>query len=405
MFFSYKAIDPEGRMVNGTMEAEEARQVIASLRAQHMTPVTVSKGAATDINNLKLGSGKPKAKDLSMFCEQFCSLLRAGVTIIDALKMLQEQTKQATLKDGIRETIAGISGGRALGDAMSDSPKAFDDTFVNLVRAGEASGSLDVSLERMGTQYKKDAEINAAIKKALVYPIIVLIVSVIVVIFMLVKVVPSFMDMFNDLEIDMPKLTLAVVAASEWMQTHITVMLLILIAIVVSIVLFKRSETGKKFFSWISLHMPGVGNFVIKSNASKIARTLSTLLSAGMTLPQALEILQKTVSNYYIKNAIKEVLDDVMVGRPMSEKFSEYPNLFPPMLIHMIHVGEDTGDMSSMLTRTADYFDLEVETATQTMMTAMQPMIILVLAGVVGVLIAAVMGPMISLYTNLGDSL
>ena len=408
MIFTYKAITKEGKAVTGQYDANEKQQVVAYLKAQHMTPVSVLVGTTSELKEkLKFLDRGPKAKDMNMFCEQFCSLLRAGVTIIDALRMLADQTKNKCLQQGINVTITAINEGEPLGRAMSRSPKAFDATLVSLVTAGEASGSLDTSLERMANQYKKDAEIAAAIKKAITYPIIVLVVSVAVVIFMLVYVVPKFMEMFNDIGIEMPKITLAVVAASEWMQKYWYIALLIIIAIVVALVLFKRSPTGKKFFSKMALLIPGINNFVIKSSASKIARTMSTLLSAGMSIVEALQILESTLGNYYYKEAIRDVRKDVLTGRSMYYKMSEekYHHLFPPMLVHMIAVGEDTGDTTGMLIRTADYYDLEVETATQTMMSMMQPAIIILLAGVVGILLAAVLSPMVSLYSQLGDAL
>jgi len=257
----------------------------------------------------------------------------------------------------------------------------------------------------MGEQFKKDAEIHAAIKKAMSYPIIVLIVAVIVVVFMLVWIVPSFMEMFTDIGIEMPGITLAVVALSDWLQANYLLLIAIIIAIVGLIVLFVKSPTGQKFVSKMALIIPGVNMFVIKSSASKIARTLSTLLTAGMTVVEALTILESTLGNYYYKQKIREIREDVLIGQPMSRKFIENEDLFPAMLSHMIAVGEDTGDITAMLIRTADYYDLEVETATQTMMSMMQPMIILFLTGIVAVILAAVLSPMLALYTQLGDAL
>lgn len=404
MLFSYKAVDKSGAIVTGQQEAVDRAQVIAHLKAQKMTPIEIGQGRSTDVKSL-LPNAKTKAKDLSMFCEQFCALIRAGVTILDALKLLLDQTKDKGLKEAIQTTITGVNEGEALAAAMSKSPKVFSATLVSLVRAGEASGSLDVSLERMGQQYKKDAELAASVKKAMSYPIIVLIVAVIVVVFMLVWIVPAFMNMFADIGIEMPAITLAVVAMSDWLVENYVTVIFILLAIIIAAILFFRSPTGKKLVSKMALVIPGINNFTVKTNASKIARTLSTLLTAGMTVIDALEILEETLQNYYYKQAIKEIRDEVLTGQPMSQKFIENPALFPQMLSHMIAVGEDTGDMTSMLIRTADYYDLEVETATETLMSMMQPMIIIFLTGIVGVILAAVLSPMLALYTQLGDSL
>jgi type IV pilus assembly protein PilC len=403
MLFGYKAVDRDGKMVVGSYEAADKNQVIAHIKAQQMTPVSITTGRSTDFKEM-LPKRKTKAKDMSMFCEQFCSLLRAGVTILDALKLLADQVKDRALQEGVQNTIIGVNEGESLGDAMSKSP-VFDATFVNLVRAGEASGSLDQSLERMGVQYDKDAKIAAATKKALTYPIIVLIVAVVVVIVMLVYIVPMYTKMFAEVGIEMPKITLMVMAASEWMVQNYLIVILALVGFVIAIISFFKSATGKQVSSWIVLNVPVVKDFVIKSNASKIARTLSTLLTAGMTVIEALAILETTLNNYYYKQSIASIKNEVLNGQPMAKLFAADPKLFPPMLSHMIAVGEDTGEISSMLTRTADYYDLEVETATDTLMSMMSPAIIILLTGVVGVLIAAVFAPMLAMYDQLGDAL
>lgn len=404
MIFTYKAVDKNGNMVTGTREAIDRSQVVSYLKAQRMTPVQVSNGASTDLASL-LPQPRPKAKDLSMFCEQFCALLRAGVTILDTLRLLLSQTTDRSLKDAIQTTINGVNEGESLASAMGKSPVAFDETLVSLVRAGEASGSLDVSLDRMSQQYKKDAEIAAAIKKAMVYPIIVMVVAIAVVIVMLLVVIPKFTSMFADIGMEMPKITLVVMAASEWMMNNWLVVIIGFVAFLIALITFFKSKTGKRVKSKLALILPGINKFTVKSSASKIARTLSTLLTAGMPLVDALTILESTLQNYYYKEAIRAVREDVLNGQPMSRKFTENSELFPPMLSHMITVGEDTGDITSMLIRTADYYDLEVETATEAMMSMMQPAIIILLTAIVGVLIAAVFAPMVTLYSQLGDSL
>ena len=406
MQYSYQAIDEKGQMHKGMHEATDKNSVIQYLRANHWTPVSVELGKSAQLSNtFGFLERKPKVDDMSMFCEQFCSLLRAGITVLETLQMLGEQTANATLQKGIMQAITGINEGESLAVAMMRSPKAFDETLVSLVRAGEASGSLDTSLERMAVQYKKDAHIKASIKKAVSYPIIVLVVAVIVVIFMLLVVVPNFMDMFDDIGIEMPKITLMVVAASEWIQQYWYIVLIAAVAFVTGFILFKKSAVGHKTFSWLALHVPGVNQFVIKSNAARIARTLSTLLAAGMSIIEAVEILKNTMSNYYYEQCMEAVKQDILTGRQMSAKMKERLDLFPNMLVHMISVGEDTGDTTSMLVRTADYYDLEVDGAVGAMMDMLSPMIMMLLAGIVGVLIAAVLMPMVTLYSELGDAL
>lgn len=406
MQFSYQAIDDKGQMHKGTHDAADKNSVINYLRAQHWTPVSVEIGKSDQLaSTFGFLDKKPSVDDLSMFCEQFCSLLRAGITVLETLQMLGEQTANSALQKGIMQAITGINEGESLAVAMMRSPKAFDETLISLVRAGEASGSLDTSLERMAVQYKKDAHIKASIKKAVSYPIIVLVVAFAVVIFMLLVVVPNFMDMFDDIGIEMPKITLMVVAASEWVTQYWYILAIIIVAFVSGFILFKRSPAGHKTFSWLALKVPGVSQFVIKSNAARVARTLSTLLAAGMSIIEAVEILKNTMTNYYYQQIMEEVKKDILTGRQMSAKMKEHTDIFPNMLVHMISVGEDTGDTTSMLVRTADYYDLEVDGAVSAMMDMLSPMIMLLLAGIVGVLIASVLMPMVTLYSELGSAL
>lgn len=404
MVFSYKAVDSSGSVVSGTYNAAEKSQVVSYLKAQHMTPVSISSGINTDLSAY-MPQKKPAAKDLSMFCEQFSALLKAGVTILDGLKLLIDQTKNKALKEAIQTAVTAVNEGESLGNALARSPAVFDQTMTSLVKAGEASGSLESSLDRLGAQYKKDAEISATIKKAMVYPIIVLVVALAVVVFMLMFIVPKFMEIFESVGINMPKITLIVVGASEWLMENWFTALLVVGAVIGGIVAFVKSQLGKKCLSWVALNLPGVKEFTIKSAASKIARTLSTLLTAGMTVLEALAILENTLPNYFYKESIKVIYKKVSEGQQMSKQFLDNPQLFPSMLSHMIAVGEDTGDITSMLSRTADYYDLEVETATETMMSLMQPAIILLLSGIVCVVLAAVLMPMVTLYSELGTAL
>lgn len=404
MVFSYKAVDSTGTVVTGTYNAAEKTQVISYLKAQGMTPVSIGSGVNTDLSAY-MPQKKPAAKDLSMFCEQFSALLKAGVTILDGLKLLIEQTKNKALKEAIQTTVTAVNEGESLGNAMAKTPLVFDQTMTSLVKAGEASGSLEASLDRLGSQYKKDAEISATIKKAMVYPIIVLVVALVVVVFMLMFIVPKFMEIFESVDITMPKITLIVVGAADWLMANWFTALLVTGAAIGLFIAFIKSKTGKKCLSWVALQLPGVKDFTIKSAASKIARTLSTLLTAGMTVLEALVILENTLPNYYYKESIKIIYKKVSEGQQMSKQFLEDTKLYPSMLSHMIAVGEDTGDITSMLSRTADYYDLEVETATETMMSLMQPMIILLLSGIVCVVLAAVLMPMVTLYSELGTAL
>jgi type IV pilus assembly protein PilC len=344
--------------------------------------------------------GRIKPRDLSVFCRQLVSMLSAGVTIIDSMAMLEEQTENKTLAKALGGVKAEIGKGETLSHAMAKYPKVFPDIMVQMVAAGEASGKLETAFERMSEHFEKSARLQGLVKKAAVYPVMVALVAVVVVIVMLVKVVPSFTEMFDSMDMELPAITLAVVAASDFLQQKWYLLLAIIAAIVVAIKMFKSTEQGKVFFATLARNLPIFGDLTVKSAASNFARTLSTLIYSGLTMVDALGIVGDTMSNYLYRKKIEATKEEVVKGVPLSEPLLA-DDMFPPMVGHMAKIGEETGQIESMLSKLADYYDEEVEMATQTVMAAVEPMIILALAGVVIVIIAAVMSPMFAMYNGL----
>lgn len=400
--FGYIAVDKNGKEKKGSVEAETKEKAMAEVRAMGLTPLSVTaQSFLTKDINLSFTKGIT-VREKSLFCRQFTSLLRAGVTIIDALGMLSEQTENKGFSKAIKDVQRNIQKGETLGDSMRQLPEYFPPMLVSLVDAGEASGSLDVSFERMAIQFEKDAKLAGLVKKAMIYPIVVCCVAVAVVILMLAYVVPTFMEMFADLDIEMPALTVAVMAASEFVQNNLLLIILIIVALVVGIKYFKDTPRGKAMLGYIGIKIPALANFTVKSAASRLARTLSTLLYAGLPMVEAVEITAHTMTNVFFKEALLEAKEEILKGVPLSEPLKA-SGLFPPMVIHMTAIGEETGDMESMLEKMADYYDEEVELATQSLMAALEPMIIVVLAVIVGVLVGAVVMPMLSLYTGLDN--
>ena len=398
--FSYVAIDKMGKEKKGSVEADDKEKALAQVRAQGLTPISVTpQSFLTKDINISVSKGTT-VRERSLFCRQFTSILRAGVTIIDALGMLAEQTENTGFSKAIKDVQTSIQKGETLGNSMRKIPEYFPPMLVNLVDAGEASGSLDVSLERMAIQFEKDAKLQGMIKKAMVYPMVVCCVAIAVVILMLAYVVPTFMEMFADLDIDMPKLTLMVMAASDWVKSHLILIILIIVALVVGIKYFIQTKRGKAVIGYLGVKIPAISNFTVKTSASRLARTLSTLLYSGIPLVDALEITAHTMDNVLFEEALLEAREEVLKGVPLSEPLKTC-GLFPPMVVHMTKIGEDTGDMEAMLEKMADYYDEEVELATQSLMAALEPVIILVLAIVVGVLVGAVVSPMLALYQGL----
>ena len=403
--FVYTAIGSDGKQVKSTIEADNQQKASELLKKDGMTIVSLAEGSALnkDINLGGILKKKVKIRDLSLFCRQFVSLHRAGVTIIESMRMLTEQTENPTLKEAMQEVSANVQKGETLANSMRMQPNVFPPLLAHMVAAGEASGSLDVAFERMAVQFEKSAKIQSMIKKAMVYPIMVLIVAVVVVIVMLTFVVPTFMDMFADMDIDMPKITLFVVACSEFMQKHYLIVIAVIIAFVIFFKWFKKTPTGEGIINKAALKLPLFGDLTVKSSSATFARNLSTMLAAGISMPEAVQIVGDAMNNIFYRDCMYNARQEVMQGVPLSTPL-ERSGLFPPMVYHMVRIGEETGNTEEMLNTLADYYEEEVEMATQSLMAALEPLIIIVLAGVCGTIIGAVIAPMGAMYEGL-DSL
>ncbi len=399
--FAYEAINSRGTTVRGSIDADNIDKAQALLKGQELIPVTVKETSAlTKDINFEIG-GKPKPRDFSIFCRQFVSMTQAGVSLIDALNMLSEQTENKRLQKSIREIQADVEKGESLTVAMQKQ-SIMPSLLCSMVEAGEASGSLDVAFDRMATHFEKDARIKAMVKKAAIYPIIVIIVAIAVVIVMLRMVIPTFSDMFVDMGMDLPAITKGVIALSDFIGEKWYVIIAIVIAAFVGFRAFKKSSTGEMLFAQLGLKMPLFGSLTIKTASARFARTISTLLAAGLPLVDAVGITANIMDNKLIKNALNASKDEIVQGTPLSVPLKQC-GLFPPMVYQMTRIGEESGDIEGLLEKLADYYDEEVEMAVASLMAAMEPAIIVVLAGIVGTLIGAVMAPMAAMYTGLDN--
>ena len=395
--FSYEAISANGKEVKGTVVAENPDSARVILKNQGLTVTSVKEQGILD-KEISFGLKKKiTPRELAVFCRQFVSMSKAGVTIIECLNLLREQTENPRLAQAIKDVQTSVEKGETLAYGLESQPDVFPSLMCTTIAAGEASGSLEVSLDRMADQFEKSAKTQALVKKAMIYPIVVACVALGVVILMLVKVIPAYTDMFDDLGTELPKITQMVVAASDFIIGYWFILLPVIIAIVFGLKTYFKTDSGQLLWSTFQLKVPAIKNLVIKSACSSLARTLSTLLAAGVGLTDAVGIVSDTMTNVLVRDALRFSRDEVMKGVPLSEPIED-SGLFPPMLYHMMRIGEEAGNSEEMLTKLADYYDEEVEMATQSLMALMEPAIILVLAGVVGVLIGAIMAPMLAMY-------
>lgn len=400
--YTYIAVDQKGKEKRGKMETENRDEVSQQLKKDGLFPVEIKEQGVLN-KDLDFSIGKKvKPRDLSVFCRQFVSITQAGVPMKEALQMMTEQTENKWLKKATADVLLNVEKGNTLADSMAAIPDVFPPMLVNMVRAGESSGSLEMSFDRMATHFEKEAKLKATIHKATIYPIILICAVIGVIAVMLLYVIPIFIDMFADLDVEMPALTMGVMNLSKWTASHWYVILAVVVAVAVAYRVIYNTEQGRLKIDYIKMKMPLFGKLTVKSNCAQFARTMSTLMAAGISTTECLETVSKIVTNIHYKNAMMKAREEVMKGIPLSEPLAA-SEVFPPMVYHMTGIGEETGNMEEMLNKLADYYDEEVEITTQSVLAAMEPLIIVFMALIVGTLVIAVIMPIATMYNGLDN--
>lgn len=401
--FSYEVLSSAGKRTKGSITGDNRETVMTELKNSGDTVIRCEEASALDKDiNIGFLEKKPKPRDLAVFCRQFVSIIDAGVPVMTAFDMLGQQTENKRLRDAINDCKKTIEYGESLTTAMSQHSDIFPKMFITLVEAGEASGSLDVSFARMAEHFEKEAILKAAIKKASLYPIIILCIAFVAVTLLLTFVVPTFKDMLSDLGTELPGITKFVLGASAFIKGYWYIVLVIIIALVMGIRAFNKTEKGMHFFGMMAIKFGPIKNLTVKNASAQMARTLSTLLGSGLPLMDALQITAGTMSNVWFKEEIDKARDMVMVGAPLNKQFKD-GGLFPPLVHQMIGIGEETGDIDSMLNKLAEYYESEVQEATQQLMAFLEPLIILLLAVIIGGIVLSVIMPMASMYEGLNS--
>lgn len=399
--YFYIVADIAGKEKRGKMEANNRDAAKELLKKDGYVILSLEEQSQQFDMNFTFGR-KLKPRDLSVFCRQFVSILEAGVAMKEALAMLEEQTENKTLKKSIAEVLTNIEKGNSLADAMRGESHVFPPMLINMVEAGESSGNLEMAFSRMAEQFEKEAKLKATVRKATVYPIVLIFACIGVIGVMLLYVIPIFIDMFKEIDMEMPAFTMFVMGLSEWAGTHVYIIVGAAVAIFVAYQAYYRTEGGRKNIDRIKMKMPLFGQLVVKSNCSRFARTASTLLAAGVPMIDCLDIVSRIVNNIHYSMAIQNAREEVMKGIPLSEPLRD-AGIFPPMVYHMTGIGEETGNIEQMLNKLADYYDEEVEITTQTILAAMEPLIIVFMAVVVGSLVIASILPIAAMYEGLDN--
>lgn len=398
--YSYAAIDKKGKERHGSVEAESREKVMELLKKEGLLPVSVKEQGIMS-RDLELPLGKKiKPRDLSVFCRQFVSIMQAGVPMKEALLMLEEQTEKKPLKKAISGVRQSLEKGNTLADSMQGESDVFPSMLVNMVQAGESSGNLELSFSRMAVHFEKEAKLKAIIRKATIYPVILVLAAIGVIAVMLLYVIPIFIDMFADIDIEMPAFTMAVMNASRWTASHWYVVVAVAAGIVFLYRMIYRTPSGRSRIDRIKMRMPLFGKLTVKTACAQFARTTGTLLAAGIPMIECLETSARIMKNVHYRDALMDAREAVMKGIPLSEPL-ETSGIFPPMVYHMAGIGEETGNIEDMLEKLADYYDEEVELTTQNVLAAMEPLIIVFMALVIGILVIAVVAPIGKMYEGL----
>lgn len=394
--FNYTAINRNGKRVRSSLDASSIETAKSSLRGAGYTILDIKEQTTLNRDIEIPFLGNPKAKDMAVFCRQFVSILRAGVSVASVLAMLGQQTSNKKLRAAIREMQADVEKGEALASSMRRHPKIFPAILVNMVSAGEASGNLEESFRQMELYFERSKRTKSKVTSAMIYPCVLIVVMIIVLIVMMTKIIPNFLKTFEDMDAELPKITLGVMAVCEWFKSWWWVPLLVLAALIVGGVLFHRTNKGKHFFGWLARKTPVVGNLTVKTACATFCRTMEVLIGSGLTLTDSMDLAASNMGNIYYLEAIRDARGMVAEGTPLRESLVR-TGIFPPMVSNLVGVGEETGDLQSMMGKVADYYDEEVDEATKKLLNLMEPAIIIFMAVFVVIIVLAIYLPMINM--------
>lgn len=396
--FIYTGTGPGGKKVNGEMRAKDRDAVIGALRQKRIRPTSVK--LKPNSTGATLGGGV-KIEDLSRFTRQFAAMTSAGLPLVQCMDILGEQSEVKALQVALKQVSIDIQGGNTLADSLRKHNKIFNDLYCNMIAAGEASGNLDGILLRLAEYQEKASKLQRKVKGAMTYPIVLVVIATGATGILLTFVVPQFAEMFKEMGGSLPLPTQMVMNVSDFLQKNI---LAIIIGIFVAAILLKRyysTENGAYVIDKFTLKVPVLGPMLLKTAVSRFSQTLSTLLSSGVSILQALTITAKTSGNKLVEKALLGAVDKISSGQTIAEPLAE-TKIFPPMVVHMIAVGEKTGDISSMLEKVAAFYEEEVDAAVEGLTSIMEPIMIVVMGAIIGTILIAMYMPMFDMVNMVG---
>jgi len=399
--YVYSAMDSSGKKVNGTIIAEDEKTAIEILKERNMFVIEIKeKGALHKEIKLPFGN-KATVKDLSIFCRQFATMLSAGISMLSCLDVLKQQYKGRSFGKVIDDLYEKVERGTLLSAAMREHPRFFPPILINMIEAGEVAGSIDKSMDKMAVHFEKELKLRQKIVNALMYPAIVIGVAVIVLIILLTYVIPTFVGLFEELQVELPATTRFVISSSKFMQHNGIYLLFAILALLFGYKVFKSTPTGGIIVGKIKIKIPVIGRLVLGQVTSRFTRTLATLLNAGVSLITALDTTKNILSNAYIEKEFDRVIERVKGGEGLSYPIEDM-GIFPKLMNIMLKTGEETGQLEYMLEKAADYYENEVENQVTRLTSLFEPVMIVLLALMVGFLLASIIMPMFKLYGSIG---
>lgn len=397
--FKYRAMSPSGEKINSEYEANSRSEVIAMITANGYYPLKIEEIQQSKEIELGLFS-KVTLKDISIFCRQFYTMIDAGVTINRALSILANQTPNKKLRQAIRNIEEEVSKGEMLSVSMKKQEGIFPPLLVSMIEVGEMTGNLDQIMLRMADQYEKENKINNKVKVAMTYPAVLAVVAVLVVAVMMTFVMPKFLEIFDSMGTELPLITQLLISSSEFIANNIIIIWSLIIIIGIGINMYFKTEHGTYTLSVLKLKMPVIDKLNQKIIVSRFTRTLSVLLSSGIPMIKALELISEIVGNKLAQNEILSMKDNVVRGEGLY-KTVKNSEIFPEMLATMISIGEETGSLDNILYKTADFYDEELESQIQTTAAMIEPLLIVVMGVVIGFIVLAIMIPMTNMYDSI----
>lgn len=397
--FRYKAINPKGEIIKGKHQAKTRDEVLQIIISNGYSPLAIDE--ITGSKDIVLGKKSINAKDISIFCRQLATMLESGVSITYSISILSEQIPNKKLRGILTKINEDIRKGEELSVAMAKYENEFPKLLINMVQVGESSGTLDSIMNRMAVYYENQTKMNGKIKNAMIYPIILGIVTVGIVSFILIYLMPMFVEMFDSAESELPAVTQIILNMSTFLKNNFFGILgLIIVAVTVFKYYTTRVDSGIYMYSIFQLKYSPFKDLNEKTIVSRFARGLSTVLSAGISITNSLDIISGVLGNNYAQVKLKTVKEKMMIGESLSETIID-SKLFPPMLGSMIKIGEESGDLDGILGKTADFYDEELERAIANFTAILEPMMIVIMGVIVGFLVIAILSPMFGMYDTM----